>query len=167
MIAVRVGDLATAPAAAILRPVSAEWNAVNPTMRRLELVAGEAMAARCRALGDLPVGSAVITEAGDLAAEYLVHVVVRSVEEPVTVAGIRRGLTNGLRRLAEWGIESVALPPLGTGAGNLDSEESAQVMVPVLLAHDRAGGPPDQIEIVVENEYEQDVFQRRLVAASP
>jgi len=167
MIEVRTGELTDAEVSALLRPVCADWSAVTPSMRRLELAAGAELAEQCRRLGELPVGSAVITGGGDLSAEFMVHVVVRSREEPVSPATVRRALENGLRRLEEWGIESVALPPLGTGAGNLDAEESASVVAPILLDHLRTAGRPLRVLIVCENEYERDVFERALsVAAS-
>src|SRR5690606_1214599 len=92
MIEVRIGELADARESALLRPIDANWGAVTPATRRLELAAGPALADQCRRLGELPVGSAVITGAGELAAEFMVHVVVRSIDEPVSPAGVRRGL---------------------------------------------------------------------------
>jgi O-acetyl-ADP-ribose deacetylase len=155
------GDLAGSSAEAVLRPVSAEWTAVTSAMRRLEIAAGPSVEAQCRTLGELPVGSATITPAGDLAAQFMIHVVVRSAEEQVTEAGVRRGLQNGMRRLVEWGIRRVALPPLGTGAGNLDAEESAAIMIPVLLEQ-MATGIPAEVEVIVDSDYEREVFERRL-----
>jgi O-acetyl-ADP-ribose deacetylase (regulator of RNase III) len=155
------GDLAGASIDAVLRPVTAEWTAVTPAMRRLEIAAGEGPAEQCRRLGELPVGSAVMTPAGDLPAQFLIHAVVRSVDEPVTGSGVRRALQNGLRRLAEWGVQRVAMAPLGTGAGNLDADEAASIMIPVLIEH-MAGGSPAEVEIYVDSEYEKDVFERQL-----
>ncbi|HEX6307011.1 MAG TPA: macro domain-containing protein [Longimicrobiales bacterium] len=162
MIRIVQGELAEAAAEAVLRPVSAEWTAVTHAMRRLELAAGEVPAEQCRRLGELPVGSAVITPAGDLPAQFMVHAIVRSVDEPVTPAGVRRALQNGLRRLAEWGIARVAMAPLGTGAGNLDADEAASIMIPTLLEQVQTGGPPSEVEIYVDSEYEKDVFERHL-----
>ena len=162
MIRIVHGDLAGAAIDAVLRPVTAEWTAVTHAMRRLEIAAGEGPAEQCRRLGELPVGSAVITPAGDLPAQFLIHAVVRSVDEPVTGSGVRRALQNGLRRLAEWGIERVAMAPLGTGAGNLDADEAASIMIPVLLEQMQAGGAPSEVEIYVDSEYEKDVFERQL-----
>jgi len=156
------GELAAAAAEAVLRPVTAEWTAVTHAMRRLELAAGEVPAEQCRRLGELPVGSAVITPAGDLPAQFMVHAIVRSMDEPVTESGVRRALQNGLRRIVEWGIQHVAMAPLGTGAGNLDADEAAAIMIPVLLEHMQAGGPPAEVEIYVDSEYEKDVFERQL-----
>lgn len=162
MIEIRLGDIAATAAAALLRPVSADWTAPTPAMRRLERAAGAALEEQCTRLGELPVGSAAITAAGALEAEFVVHAVIRSREEAVTVSGVQRALRNGLRRLSEWAIPEVAMPPLGTGAGNLDAEESAAAMLPVLLDHALAAAAPGRVVIVVETEYERQAFERAL-----
>lgn len=160
MIEVRLGELAQIPTPGMLRPVTAEWLAVTPAMRRLEVAAGEEVERQCRAMGELPVGSAIVTGGGGLPAELLIHAVVRSATEPVTEAGVSRALLAGLRRADEWGIEALTLPPLGTGAGNLDAEVAADVMVPILEEWLRSDRQPRRIVIVVESEYERDAFAR-------
>ena len=162
MIEVVLGDIAAIRASAIMHPVSAEWDPVTPAMRRLELVAGSEVAEQCSKLGTLPVGSAVITGAGAANAEFIVHIVVRSLLEPVTESVVQRGLQNGLRRCVEWGIETVALPPIGTGAGNLDAEEVAQLMVPVMFDHMQAAQYPSAVVLVAENDYERNAFEQML-----
>jgi len=162
VIEVQIADPATVAVGALLRPVAADGSAVTPAMRRLELAAGEAMLDQLARVGELPVGAAAITPAGALAAEFVVHVSVRSRDEPVSPAGVRLGLVNGLRRVREWAIDNIAVVPLGTGAGNLDAEQAAEVMVPVLAEHVEQGGPPSRIVIVVETEYEREAFVRRL-----
>jgi O-acetyl-ADP-ribose deacetylase len=166
VIRVSRGELAETVTEAVIRPVSADWTAVTPAMRRLELAAGDMPAEQCRRLGELPVGSAIITGAGALPAQFMIHIVVRSYDEPVTAAGIARGLGNAVRRLGEWGIRRVALPPLGTGAGNLDADESAAVMVPLLVDHARSSDAALEVDIVVDTDYELDVFTRHVIHAS-
>ena len=162
MIQIIRGELASTTAEAVLRPVSAEWTAVTPATRRLEIAAGPDVERQCRTLGELPVGSAVITGAGDLAAQFMIHVVVRSFDEPVSASGVRRALDNGLRRVTEWGIERLATAPLGTGAGNLEPDDVASIMIPALVERVRRGGPPRAVEIYVDSEYEKDVFERHV-----
>jgi len=162
VIRVERGELAAATAAAVLRPVTSEWAAVTPASRRLEVALGTSLAEQCRATGELPVGAALVTPGGALGFELAVHVAVRSATEPVSPAGVVRALRAGLRRLDEWGVRSVAMPPLGTGAGNLDIEEAAELSIPVLLEHMDSCAFPGEVVIVVESEYEQDVFERRL-----
>jgi O-acetyl-ADP-ribose deacetylase (regulator of RNase III) len=166
VIEIREGELAETAAGAIMRPVAADFSAVTPATRRLDLAAGPAVAAQCEQIGELPLGSAVITAAGGLSADFLVHVAVRSQEEAVHAATVRLGILNGLRRLSEWEVESVAMPLLGTGAGNLDAEDAAQILMTVLAGHVAEHAFPKQVVIVVENAYERAAVERAL-AGSP
>lgn len=158
MIDVVLGDIAEIQAAAIMHPVSAEWDPVTPAMRRLELAAGAAATEQYEKLDELPIGSAVITGAGAAHADFLVHLIIRSAVEPVSESAVQRCLQNGLRRCVEWGIEKVAIPPIGTGAGNLDAEEAAALMIPILLEHMAEAKYPTQVLLVAESEYERDAF---------
>jgi O-acetyl-ADP-ribose deacetylase (regulator of RNase III) len=162
MIEVVRGELAGAGTPGVLRPVTAEWTAVTPAMRRLDPLLGPEVVEQCQRMGELPIGTAIVTGAGAIPADLLIHVVIRSATQPVTPGNTARGLLNGLRRAEEWGIEALALPPLGTGAGNLDAEESADIMVPILLEWMRSERPPRRVVVVVETDYEYDAFERRI-----
>ncbi|HSR42022.1 MAG TPA: macro domain-containing protein, partial [Longimicrobiales bacterium] len=117
MIRVLRQALADAEAEAVVRPVRSDGEAITGPGRRLEVAAVTDWSARLGEMGDLPVGVAVLTPGGELPASFVIHVVVQSPEEPVTAAGVRRGLVNVLRRASEFGIDSLALPPLGVGPG--------------------------------------------------
>ncbi|MDX1567033.1 MAG: macro domain-containing protein [Longimicrobiales bacterium] len=162
MIEVRVGPLHEVETEALLRPVSSELAAVTGVGRDVDLRVGEEIHERLRALGTIPVGSAIVTPGGDLDVPFIIHVAVQSPEEAVTEAGIARALLNGLRRASEWDMKSVALPPLGTGAGNLDPESSAAAMLPVLKSHLKVEAQPSSITIVVANGYEEEIFRAAL-----
>lgn len=159
MIRIRVGDLSEAAADAIVRPVAADFSAVTPAMRRFEQAAGESVAEQCRRMGEIPLGSAIITAAGDLDAQFIIHVAVRSAAENATATVVRQGFLNALRRAAEWDAGSIAVAPLGTGAGNLDAETSADIMLEVLAERVRSGDGPDQVVLVVEDEYQETAFR--------
>lgn len=160
MIEVRLGDLEHAEAEAVVRPVSSDLTPVTAAMRRFDDAAGAEVREQCARLGELPVGSAVITAGGALPTAFIVHVAVRSATEPPTAGSVRQGFLNALRRLAEWDLDTVAVAPLGTGAGNLDAEESAEAMVPVLAAHVRETGGPGQVSFVVEDAYQVAAFSK-------
>ena len=162
MIDVVLADIAGVRATGILHPVSAEWDPVTPAMRRLEIAAGPGVADQCQKIGELPLGSAVITAAGGANADFLVHVIVRSIAEPVSESTVQRGLQNALRRCAEWGIETLAAPAIGTGAGNLDPEDVAQLMIPILFDHMAEAQFPTTVLLVADSEYERDAFEQML-----
>jgi O-acetyl-ADP-ribose deacetylase (regulator of RNase III) len=158
VIRVLLCEPADADSEALLRSVSSNLEADTLFSRGVELAAGASISERLRSMGDLPVGAAVITPGGDLKAAFLIHVVLQSVEEPVRIEALRIALQNGLRRASEWGLESLALPPLGTGAGNLDAEEAATEMVSVISRHMGEHEHPREVVFLVSNPYEEGVF---------
>ena len=109
------------------------------------------------------MGGAVITQGGDLQASFLIHVVTSAHDEPESDQVVRKALRNGLRRADEFGLESLAVPPLGIGAGHLEVEDAARSMVEVLVDHLDEGEAPLELTIVVRDAYEADVFDRTVV----
>jgi O-acetyl-ADP-ribose deacetylase (regulator of RNase III) len=165
MIRVLLSHGQSVEADAILRSVTSDLDPVTPFSRELELHAGPEVLERLQGMGELPVGAAVITPGGNLSSPFLIHVVLQSPEEPVTIEGVRLALLNGLRRAGEWGLARLVLPPLGTGPGNLDAQESASVMVPLISHHIQHSENPREVVILVGTEYEEEVFTRLVEVA--
>jgi O-acetyl-ADP-ribose deacetylase (regulator of RNase III) len=162
MIAVRIDDLAFVATEAIVWPVNAELRPITPSLRRLGRAAGVALEEQMRPREPLAVGSAVVTGAGDLSTSLLVSAVVMSDSEPVSRESVRRAMTSALQRTVDWQIGDIAVAPFGLGAGNLDPEESAEVMVSVLTEHAGHARFPASVTIVVESEHEERAFTERL-----
>ena len=162
MIEVRVDDIAFFEGDAIVRPVNCMLQATTPVMRRLEQAAGPAFPGIVRMQQPLPVGAAVVTGAGELPVELLVHGVVSSPEERVTRATVRLALMSALQRAVAFEIRTVAIAPFGLGAGNLDIDDSADVMVSVLSEHMRRSAFPTSVTIVVESELEEHALRTRM-----
>lgn len=162
MINVRVDDLAFYEGEAIARPVNAMLDATTPVMRQLERAAGASFKEKARLTEPLPVGAAVVTIAGDLRVELLIHGVVSSDDEPVTRATVRLALMSALQRAVAFQIRELALAPFGLGAGNLDIEESADVMFEVLADHMKRSAYPSSVVIVAETDLEGEVLRSRL-----
>jgi O-acetyl-ADP-ribose deacetylase len=162
VIELRIDDLAFYSGEAIVRPVNADLGATTPLLRRLEVAAGEALQKQLRVNEPLPVGAAVVTGAGALGVSLMVHAVVTSRDEPVSLDTVRRAITSALQRVESWQINSIGIPPFGLGAGNLDIEESADVMLDVLSAHLARSRYPQSVTIVAENHEEHQSLARAL-----
>ncbi len=158
MIAVVQLPLAEIEADAVVRPVRTDFTPVSAAARDLGVLAGAYVEERLLNLGSLPVGGAVMTPAGDLPCDFLIHVVVMSDEEPQTSVSVRKALQNGLRRAGDMGIESLALPPLGLGAGLAEPEESLRALTGVLLDHIDDGQPPLDLTIAVVSAYDAELL---------
>jgi len=162
VIDVRVDDLAFYQGEAIARPVNAMLGATTPVMRRLEKAAGAAFLDHVRLAEELPVGAAVVTGAGDLPAELVIHGVVSSDDEPVSRATVKLALMSALQRAVAFQIRELAIAPFGLGAGNLDIEECADVMIEVLSEHMGRSAFPATVVIVAETTLEEQVIRGRL-----
>lgn len=162
MIDVRVDDLGFYEGEAIARPVNAMLGATTPLMRRLEQAAGPTFVTQATLSDPLPVGAAVVTAAGDLPVQLLIHGVVSSRDEPASRASVRAALVSTLHRADAFRIRELAIAPFGLGAGNLDIEESADVMIEVLREHMRRGAYPSSVVIVAETALEEQVLRSRL-----
>ena len=159
MIEVRVEDLAFYAGHAVIRPATATLGATTPLLRRFELAGGPRLLQQLAVAEPLPVGSAVVTGAGDLPVELLVHAIVISPTERVTRDGVRRALRSALQRTREWQLADVAIPPLGLGAGNLAIEDSAELIAGELRAHRQTSDFPRNVTLVAETTDEATALQ--------
>jgi O-acetyl-ADP-ribose deacetylase (regulator of RNase III) len=162
VIRVVVDDLASIAADAVVRPTNGNLEPITPALRHLELAAGPRFHDLCHVQRELGVGAAVVTPAGDLPAELVVHAVIQTSFEPVSKGGVRRAVAAALRQSEQWHIGTLALPPLGTGAGQLSLEDAADIVLPALEEHLRTAEHPVNVFIVVETDTEREIFEARL-----
>jgi O-acetyl-ADP-ribose deacetylase (regulator of RNase III) len=160
VIHVLTGVLSEQAREGIVRPIRSDLAPLTHAARDLIAAAGPSVEERLEQLGSLPLGSAVITPAGALPASFIIHIVTASEEDPETPHSVQRALRNGLRRAADWGLTSLAMPPLGVGAGQLDPEDAARAQLEILVDHLDEGAPPLDLTIVVAGAYEAEIFTR-------
>jgi len=162
VIRVVVDDLAFVSADAIVRPATSLLEPTTAALRRLEQVGGAAFWDQVRTQRELAVGSAVVTGGGDLGVELVVHAIIRSTTEAVSRDTVRRALTAVLQRAADWQLAHLAMPLLGTGAGNLTLEDAADVMGAALASLPGVAGYPRDVTIVVDSDEERAVVETYL-----
>jgi O-acetyl-ADP-ribose deacetylase (regulator of RNase III) len=112
---------------------------VNPANVTLWMSTGVAGAIKRRggdeiefaAVRQAPVslGDAVVTSAGSLAARWVIHAVSLDQHRRTSAETIDRAVRSAIRRAAELGIETLAIPALGTGVGGFPLDEGARITV--------------------------------------
>jgi O-acetyl-ADP-ribose deacetylase (regulator of RNase III) len=80
------------------------------------------------AKGPVPVGSAVETSGGCLAAAYVIHGAVMGQDLKTDLSTVARTTRAVLELAGRLGLSSVAIPLLGTGVGGLGAREVASTM---------------------------------------
>ncbi len=158
MIEVVVDDLAFMESNAIVRPANSHLDPILHSLRRLEQIGGPEFIRQLAIHDELAVGSAVVTGAGELGAEFVIHAVIQSPVEPVSTRGVGRALTSALERADQWGLAHIAIPPLGVGPGNLDLTTAARIMFTTLKLSMAQSRYPNKVTIVVETEEDREVF---------
>ncbi len=143
MIEVLLGALYEQETEGILRPIRSDLVPVTSASRDVAEGAGDTMNDKLEHIGAVPLGGAVITPAGGLSADFVIDAVVSVPDEPETPASVQKALKNSLRRAADLGLESLALPPLGTGIGQLDvAKKCAGDAGDAVLPPGRGPAPP-------------------------
>jgi O-acetyl-ADP-ribose deacetylase len=90
-------------------------------------------------LAPIAVGAAVVTEAGQLWAKHVIHA--PTMDEPgmkIGVENVRRATRAALVAAAHKGLETIAMPGMGTGLGGVDAADAARAMIDELRAHRQA-----------------------------
>ncbi len=110
-------------------------------------------------VGHLPVGEAVVTQAGILKATHIIHTNGPKFREMDEERKLRRAVLASLQRAEERGIKQLAFPPLGTGLYQVPVDLCARVMVDTITEHLANGGAVREVLIVARDGRELKPFE--------
>jgi O-acetyl-ADP-ribose deacetylase (regulator of RNase III) len=150
VISVIVDDLALSQADAILRPATESLGPTSPAIASLDERAGPRFAEQRKVASPLKAGAAVVTGSGDLAAPFVLHVVVQDQESKTGREIVRRALVSAWQRATDWELGTIASPLVGADSGRLTVEEAATLLVETFPAEPK--GFPTELHIVVDRD---------------
>ena len=122
----------------------------------MDQMAGEEFLRQRRVSSPLEVGSAVVTGSGELAAPYVIHVVIKDQEINAGRNTVERALQSAWHRATEWQLARVATPLVGTGAGQLTLEDAAE-LIKNTLAERQQPAYPSEIQVVLDSEHDREL----------
>jgi O-acetyl-ADP-ribose deacetylase (regulator of RNase III) len=96
---------------------------------------GKAVQEELNSVGALASGEAVVTGAGQMKANYIIHTNGPKYHEPGAAEKLEKATKSVLRRADEKGINEIALPPIGTGLYQVPLDLCAKVMVDTVAEH--------------------------------
>ncbi|MCB2212039.1 macro domain-containing protein [bacterium] len=105
---------------------------------------------------------AVVSSAGDLPAEYIIHANGPKFQETDMAGKLKTTLVNTLAAAVEKGITRIAYPPMGAGFYGVPIQECAKVMVNTFIEHAQRGSSIKEIVIVTMNKREYQPFAQLL-----
>ncbi len=77
----------------------------------------------------VPLGGAIVTPAGRLAAKWVIHAVSLDRDRRTSAPVIEAAVRSAMARAREVGATSLAFPALGTGVGGFPLDEAARITV--------------------------------------
>jgi O-acetyl-ADP-ribose deacetylase (regulator of RNase III) len=157
VIQVVVQDLALARADAVMRPTDETLAPLTDSISRLDEQAGPRFAELRRLTTPLKAGAAVVTAGGDLAAPFVLHVVIRDADVAVGRDLVRRALVSGWQRAADWELGTIAAPLIGAGVGQLSMAEAATLMAETFPRGSECY--PMELQIVVERNEDRELVE--------
>jgi len=116
--------------------------------------------------GPIPTGEAVITGAGKLKADFVIHAVGPRFREADTESKLRKTLERCLALAEEKGLETVAFPLMGAGYYGIPNPVSAKVMMEVLSEHLRETSGIREVIVCVFDTPQYNAFEAALAARS-
>ena len=109
--------------------------------------------------GTIETGEAVITSAGELNSNYVIHAVGPRFQEDETEQKLEKTMHSALHIANEKGILKIAFPPMGAGFYGIPLDTCAQVMLQSIKNYISGGSSLKEVIICVLDEREFKAFQ--------
>jgi O-acetyl-ADP-ribose deacetylase (regulator of RNase III) len=106
------------------------------------------------------VGEAVISGAGELNANYIIHAVGPRFQEPNTEEKLYNTVKRVLKLAEEKGINRIAFPPMGTGFYGISLDVSSKVMLEAIRDHLSGKSVISEVLICVMDNREYSAFEK-------
>ncbi len=111
---------------------------------------GPSIAAECAKLGTVNVGDAVVTGAGNLKAEYIIHAALTEFDGPILEENIIKSLGRSLALANKYKMKSLAIPDMSEGIVRFPPAKCARIIFDVLKKFlETKNRSLERVEIVV------------------
>jgi O-acetyl-ADP-ribose deacetylase (regulator of RNase III) len=120
---------------------------------------GDVVQEECDRIRSVPLGGAVETTAGDLAAKHIVHAASAEVGHFATEKNVAKATRSALARAEKLQAKTIALPALGTGAAAFPVHRCARIMLDVVARHLAGSSNLEKVQFVLFDEETLDTFR--------
>lgn len=145
---------------------------VNAANEGLELGTGVAGAIRdkggptiqeeCDRIGSTPVGTAVMTGAGDLPAKQVIHAVGPRMGEGDEDRKLAAAVRSALALADRNGLRSIAIPAISTGEFGFPVDRAARIMLTEIHRYLQGGTKLNKVTVALFDEDTYQTFKREL-----
>jgi O-acetyl-ADP-ribose deacetylase (regulator of RNase III) len=115
-------------------------------------------------LGPLQTTEAIVSGAGELPAQHIVHAVGPRFQEEDTESKLRLTIQNSMRAADAKGVKVLAFPPMGAGFYGIPLEVCAEIMISTIVEYLSGDTGIDEVVICALDKREYQPFEKQLAA---
>ena len=123
------GDICELEVDAIVNPANLSLWMATGVGGAIKRAGGDAIEFAAVRQAPVPLGEAIVTPAGSLAAKAVIHAVSLDRDRRTSGAVIEAAVRSAMARAREIGATSIAFPALGTGVGGFPLDDAARITV--------------------------------------
>ncbi len=147
-----VGDITKLEVDAIVNPANSEGEMGGGVAAAIKKSGGKKIEKEAMALAPIPLGHAVVTSAGKLKCEYVIHAPTMMVPvQRTSVKKILSAVTAALQVSTELSIRKLAIPGMGTGTGRVPIEDAAKAIADAIRRFSTSSNAISEIIFVDKN----------------
>ena len=153
------GDLVEQAVDAIVNAANNDLQLGGGVAGAIRRAGGPAIQDECDAHGPVQVGEAAITSAGNLPARYVIHAASMSLGGRTTRVALKASMQHVFRLARRHGVETIAVPAVGTGIAGFPIDECGRVMAECLNEALSEGWQASEVRFVLFGEESKRPFE--------
>jgi O-acetyl-ADP-ribose deacetylase (regulator of RNase III) len=161
------GDICDLEVDAIVSPAATSLWMSAGIAGELKRAGGDAIEFAALRQAPVPLGDAIVTPAGRLAAKVVIHAVSLERDRRTTGAAIDRAARSVMARVRELSLSSVAFPALGTGIGGFPLDEAARIAVAAVRDELQRSPSVEHVVFALRGAAAYEAFARALSMGEP
>ncbi len=155
---IRQGDISQSKAQTVVNAANTELWMGSGVAGALKERGGDVIEREAMAQAPIKPGGSVMTQGGELYADYVIHVATMEVGEPATERSVRMGTMGALALAKDNGVDSIAFPALGAGIGGISPDDCAHAMLPVISRWLRENELPGMVDVLLFSDEDLKIF---------
>lgn len=156
------GDITAVEVDAIVNAANEDLALGGGVAGAIRRAGGPSIQEECDRIGHTPVGTAVMTGAGNLPAKQVIHAVGPRMGEGDEDRKLSSAVRSALALADRYGLRSIALPAISTGTFGFPMDRAARITLTEVHRYLQGGTKIERVVIVLHGEDAFQTFRREL-----
>jgi O-acetyl-ADP-ribose deacetylase (regulator of RNase III) len=156
------GDITEVDVEAIVNPANEDLQLGGGVAGAIRERGGPSVQEECDRIGHTPVGTAVMTGAGNLPARQVIHAVGPRMGEGDEDRKLSAAVRSALALADRYGLRSIALPAISTGTFGFPMDRAARITLTEVHRYLQGGTKIERVVVVLHDDDAFQTFRREL-----